>query len=155
MSPNHYIHVPPITGCSIKTGVMNWQTDRQVINIIHPATSCMGYNILHNFKQTFCKHQWPIFKHMQLDFRFSTLITPNILHGEIILKISNKMWRNNIRIKSQEAYLTDFKVLLLFFKQMWTKENCDKNLAFTILYYCEIWYKINLKCIADSKTRIK
>lgn len=85
MSPNHYIHVPPITGYGIKTGVMNWQTDRQVINIIHPATSCMGYNILHNFKQTFCKHQWPIFKHMQLDFRFSTLITPNILHGEIIL----------------------------------------------------------------------
>lgn len=38
------------------------------------------------------------------------------------------------RIKSREENFVDFKFLLLFFRQIWTKRLFDKNLAYIISY---------------------
>lgn len=43
--------------------------------------------------------------------------------------------RINIRIKSREATLADFKIMLLFFRQCWINIwNCNKKLVLKIIY---------------------
>lgn len=46
----------------------------------------------------------------------------------------DSMIGTNIRVKSRQALLAMFKILLKFFGYMLTKRNYDKTLAFTIRF---------------------